>query len=50
MKSGTAADYLTKFSRLVRLIFTKSQIAFISLESELEALKLYLDLEALPMF
>lgn len=42
-----ASEYLTKFSRLVRLILQNSQSALISLEKELEALKLYLQLEAL---
>ena len=42
-----ASEYLTKFSKLVRLILQNSQASLISLESELEALKLYLDLEAL---
>lgn len=42
-----ASAYLNKFSRLVRLILQNSQASFISLESELEALKLYLELEAL---
>jgi len=42
-----ASEYLAKFSRLVRLILQNSQAAFIPLESELEALKLYLELEAL---
>jgi hypothetical protein len=42
-----ASEYLTKFSRLVRLILQNSQAAFISLESELESLGLYLALEAL---
>ena len=46
-ESETASDYLTKFSRLVRLILQNSQAAFISLESELESLRLYLELEAL---
>ncbi len=41
-----ASEYLTKFSRLVRLILQNSQAALIPLESELEALKLYLELEA----
>ena len=41
-----ASEYLTKFSRLVRLILQNSQAAFIPLESELEALQLYLELEA----
>ena len=41
-----ASEYLTKFSRLVRLILQNSQSPLIPLESELEALQLYLDLEA----
>jgi len=43
----SASEYLTKFSKLVRLILQNSQASLISLESELESLKLYLDLEAL---
>ena len=42
-----ASEYLTKFSRLVRLILQNSQASLITLESELEALELYLELEAL---
>ena len=42
-----ASEYLTKFSRLVRLILQNSQEAFIPLERELEALQLYLELESL---
>jgi flagellar motor protein MotB len=42
-----ASAYLTKFSKLMRLILQNSQASQISLESELESLKLYLDLEAL---
>jgi LytS/YehU family sensor histidine kinase len=42
-----ASEYLTKFSKLVRLILQNSQAAMIPLESELESLELYLDLEAL---
>lgn len=42
-----ASAYLIKFSRLVRLILQNSQLPLIPLESELEALNLYLDLEAL---
>ncbi len=41
-----ASGYLTKFSRLVRLILQNSQESLIPLESELEALQLYLELEA----
>lgn len=42
-----ASEYLTKFSRLIRMILQNSQCPLISLESELEALNLYLELEAL---
>ena len=42
-----AAEYLTKFSRLIRLIPLNSQTALINLESELESVKLYLSLESL---
>ena len=41
-----ASEYLTKFSRLVRLILQNSQAALITLESELESLQLYLELES----
>ncbi len=41
-----ASEYLTKFSRLVRLILQNSQSSLIPLESELEALQLYLELES----
>lgn len=42
-----ASEYLSKFSKLIRLILQNSQEAFIPLESELEALQLYLELESL---
>ena len=42
-----ASEYLSKFSRLIRLILQNSQEAFIPLERELEALQLYLELESL---
>jgi LytS/YehU family sensor histidine kinase len=42
-----ASEYLSKFSRLVRLILQNSQEARIPLENELEALRLYLQLESL---
>ena len=41
-----ASEYLTKFSKLVRMILQNSQASLISLESELESLELYLNLEA----
>lgn len=42
-----ASDYLTKFSRLMRMILDNTQHTFISLNKELESLRLYLDLEKL---
>lgn len=42
-----ASAYLTKFSRLVRMILQNSQASVIPLESELESLGLYLEMEAL---
>lgn len=45
--SDQASEYLTKFSRLVRMILQHSQSALIPLESEIESLRLYLELERL---
>jgi ligand-binding sensor domain-containing protein len=42
-----ANKYLTRFSRLIRLILQHSNEPLVSLEDELEALKLYIDLEAM---
>lgn len=42
-----AHKYLSKFSRLMRLILLNSKDSFVSLQSEIEALKLYIDLEVL---
>jgi histidine kinase/YXYXY domain-containing protein len=42
-----ASEYLSKFSKLIRLILQNSQEAFIPLERELQALQLYLELESL---
>jgi tetratricopeptide (TPR) repeat protein len=42
-----ASDYLTKFSRLIRMILQNSQNPLISLEDELASLRLYLELEQL---
>ena len=41
----TASGYLTKFSRLIRLILHNSKSPTVPLESELEALKLYIEME-----
>jgi ligand-binding sensor domain-containing protein len=43
----TASNYLTKFSRLIRLILDNSREGIISLQQELEACRLYLELETL---
>jgi tetratricopeptide (TPR) repeat protein len=42
-----ASDYLTRFSRLIRLVLTNSQISMIPLSDEIEMLRLYLDMERL---
>ncbi len=42
-----AADYLTKFAKLIRMVLEKSGNSFIPLEEELACLKLYMDLEGL---
>jgi ligand-binding sensor domain-containing protein len=46
-KTHLASDYLTKFSRLIRLILDNSKNEIITLEKELETLKLYLLMERL---
>lgn len=43
----TASAYLTKFAKLMRLILENSNHKLISLDQELSALKLYIELEAL---
>lgn len=43
----SANRYLSKFSRLMRMILDNSKKPFISLSEELDALRLYLDLESL---
>jgi tetratricopeptide (TPR) repeat protein/anti-sigma regulatory factor (Ser/Thr protein kinase) len=42
-----SSRYLTKFSRLIRMILQNSQSSSISLKSEIESLELYLDMEAM---
>lgn len=42
-----ASDYLTRFSRLIRLVLINSQKDMILLEEELEMLRLYLEMEQL---
>jgi tetratricopeptide (TPR) repeat protein len=46
-ESEAASDYLTKFSRLIRMVLTNSERELISLEDELEMLRLYLQMERL---
>lgn len=43
----TASNYLTKFSKLIRLILDNSASDTISLDREIQTLQLYLDMEAL---
>ncbi|MFM9909536.1 MAG: two-component regulator propeller domain-containing protein [Chitinophagaceae bacterium] len=43
----TASSYLTKFSKLIRLILDNSTLDTIPIEKEIETLKLYIDMEAL---
>jgi len=45
-KQLEASKYLIKFSRLIRLIMQNSQSALIPLKRELDALRLYLELES----
>jgi ligand-binding sensor domain-containing protein/two-component sensor histidine kinase len=46
-ESEAASDYLSKFSKLIRLILQNTTAQTVTLESELEALTLYLKLESL---
>jgi tetratricopeptide (TPR) repeat protein len=46
-ETEAASDYLTKFSRLMRMIMNHSRHSVISLAEELEVLQLYLDMEQL---
>lgn len=43
----TASDYLVKFSKLMRLILENSKSTVIPLQNELEALRLYVEMELL---
>ena len=45
--SELASEYLTKFSRLIRLVLENSKSERVSLQNELETLRLYLDMEAM---
>jgi LytS/YehU family sensor histidine kinase len=46
-ETDIASTYLTKFSRLIRMILDHSRSELVTLEQELNALKLYIELEAL---
>jgi tetratricopeptide (TPR) repeat protein len=46
-ETDSAADYLTKFAKLIRIVLEMSGKPFIPLEEELHCLKLYMDLEKL---
>jgi hypothetical protein len=42
-----ASKYLTRFSRLMRMVLTSSKKSFITLEDELQMLRLYIEMERL---
>ena len=46
-ETEAASDYLTRFSRLIRMVLVHSQEPLITVEDELEILRLYLDMEQL---
>ncbi len=46
-ETENASDYLNRFSRLIRLILQNSRSPKINLRDELEALKLYIEMESL---
>ena len=46
-ETEAASNYLTKFSRLIRMALNNSKKPFVSIEDEIEMLSLYLDLEKL---
>src|SRR5450432_326898 len=46
-ESQAASDYLTQFSRLIRLVLNNSKKTWIILEDEIAMLRLYLDMEKL---
>jgi LytS/YehU family sensor histidine kinase len=43
----SASEYLTKFSRLIRLILNNSQPGPVTLASEIESIRLYVEMEAM---
>jgi tetratricopeptide (TPR) repeat protein len=46
-ETEAASDYLTKFSRLMRMIMNHSRHSYVTLSEEIEVLQLYLDMERL---
>ncbi|HXB06289.1 MAG TPA: histidine kinase [Puia sp.] len=46
-ETEAASDYLTKFSRLMRMIMNHSRHSYITLAEEIETLQLYLEMERL---
>ena len=46
-ESEKASDYLTKFSRLIRMVLENSQSERVTLQNELETLQLYMEMEAM---
>jgi hypothetical protein len=48
-KTQQASDYLTSFSRLIRMVLNNSEKPLISLDEELKMLRLYLDMEQLRL-
>ena len=46
-ESDLASDYLTQFSRLIRIVLDNSREEVITLDKEVEALQLYLTMEAM---
>ena len=46
-ETDKASDYLTRFSRLIRLVLVNSEKAAITMEEEIAMLKLYLEMEQL---
>ena len=46
-ESKAASNYLTRFSRLIRMVLINSQRSLISLDDELQMLELYLEMERL---
>lgn len=45
--SAKASDYLSKFSKLIRMVLENSRSERVTLQNELDTLRLYLDMEAM---